>query len=347
MTAWRGNRTASARTFSADAGDGRKQSFRGFTLIELLVVIAIIGILIALLLPAVQAAREAARRAQCASQLKQFGIAFHHHHDVQGFLPSGGWSHRWLGDPDRRPGRQQPGGWIFHILPFVEQEALYHMGADGQPDVITAQQRAETAKATEVVVPIFNCPTRRRPGLFVYSATHVPPNGQAYNADRVDANARSDYAANAGDYYCCWEPGPSPPGAFQGLGFKDTSLCNGIQYGRSEVTFAGVTDGLSNTYMVGEKYLNPDRYFTGDDWRDDSSMLAGDSFDTTAWAMVAPMRDRPGLGDYLSFGSAHPGGWQVVLCDGSVHTISYNIELTVHRRLGNRKDGCVVDGSQF
>jgi prepilin-type N-terminal cleavage/methylation domain-containing protein len=332
---------------SGEGADAPRRNVAGFTLVELLVAIAIIGILIALLLPAVNAAREAARRAQCASHLKQFGVAFHNHHDVHRLLPSGGWGHRWLGDPDRRPGREQPGGWIYHILPFVEQEALYHMGSDGQPNVITAQQRAETAKATEVPVPIFNCPTRRSAALFRYVGPHVPPDGQAFNADRVDANARSDYAANAGDYYCCWEPGPVPPGAFYGMGFIDTSRCNGIQYGRSEVAFAQITDGLSNTYMVGEKYLDPECYDSGDCWRDDSSMLAGDSFDTTAWAMVPPMKDKAGVDDNVRFGSAHPGGWQAVFCDGSVHTLSYTIDLTVHRCLANRKDGKPVSAGDF
>lgn len=310
----------------------------GFTLVELLVVIAIIGLLMALLLPAVQASREAARRTQCASHLKQFGVAFHNHYDAYGFLPSGGWGHRWLGDPDRGPGIEQPGGWIFHILPFIEQDALYKMGRDGQPDVITTQQRTQTAKATQIPVAILNCPTRRRPGLLRYLGPHVPPDQQAFNADRVDANARSDYAANAGDFYRSWEPGPPPSDAFLGIGFPDTSRLTGVQYCRSEVTFADVTDGLSNTYMVGEKYLDPKCYSSGACWRDDSSMFAGDSFDTTAWTNVPPVQDKRGLDHYLHFGSAHPGVWQVAFCDGSVHTLSYTIDLTVHRKHGNRMD---------
>src|SRR5882724_2892658 len=99
-------------------------SHRGFTLIELLVVIAIIAILIALLVPAVQKVREASMRTQCTNNLKQIGLSLHMNHDAHKAFPSGGWGWNWIGCPGQGTGRDQPGGWLYNVLPYLEQGTL-------------------------------------------------------------------------------------------------------------------------------------------------------------------------------------------------------------------------------
>ena len=107
----------------------RSSNKLGFTLVELLVVISIIGLLISLLLPAVQAAREAARQTQCKNNIKQLALGCLNHETINGRYPTGGWNWRWTGDADRGTDCMQPGGWIYNVLPFIEQQSLHDMGA--------------------------------------------------------------------------------------------------------------------------------------------------------------------------------------------------------------------------
>jgi prepilin-type N-terminal cleavage/methylation domain-containing protein len=128
---------------------------KGFTLVELLVVIAIIGILVALLLPAIQAAREASRRSKCLNNLKQVGVGFHNYHDTFRSFPFSG--DNGPTEPNRAdPGRTDRFSWPFHILPFMEQQAIYELGLDAAND----------AQLRRSVVGTYYCPSRRRIALY-------------------------------------------------------------------------------------------------------------------------------------------------------------------------------------
>lgn len=139
----------------------RSRGLHGFTLVELLVVIAIIGVLVALLLPAVQAARESARRSQCVNNLKQIGVGFLNHESNHGMLPCAGWTAVYVGDPLLGTGRDQPGGWIYQILPYVEQQAVYNITNDGDKLNVTANQKQQSIVLQGTPISSFNCPSRR------------------------------------------------------------------------------------------------------------------------------------------------------------------------------------------
>ncbi len=322
---------------------------RAFTLVELLVVITIIGILISLLLPAVQSAREAARRVTCKNNLYQMGLAGQQHTEKYGFFPSSGWGFLWTGDPDMGVGAKQPGGWIYDMLPFMDQINIHQIGAGLDPTA----KKAALAEQKAAVIGMFYCPSRRKPiALPVFEGSH--------NAANPPLMAKTDYAANGGteiltgnatsDMSCLTNyPNCSWIRSQEAV----LNNFNGISTERSEVQPAHVRDGLSNTIFAGEKYLNPDYYESGNCCVDNNALYQGNDWDLNRWvtgvdssgnvryaAERKPRQDTPKFENCTHrFGSAHASGFNVVMCDGSVRTLDYSIDLRIYSYLGNRKDG--------
>lgn len=314
---------------------------------ELLVVITIIGILIALLLPAVQAAREAARKMQCSNNIKQLALACLTHEQAHGHFPVGGWGHLWTGDPDCGFGLEQPGGWYYNILPYVELDNIRAIGAG----LAAPAKKAALGRVCETTFSAAICPSRRPIKAYTNNSD---PNDALVNADKTPLLAHGDYAGNAGDVGNRWVRGPES--IDQVSGFNWLTGDTGIFYQHSKTTTADVQDGLSNTYLIGEKYLWPDHYEDGLDWGDDGTMYAMDC-DIVRWGTagtsasgvvgLAPKQDQPGVPNYEVFGSAHSNTWNAAFCDGSVQSIGYSIDLITHQRLCNRNDQQVVDSSKL
>jgi prepilin-type N-terminal cleavage/methylation domain-containing protein len=297
-----------------------------FTLVELMVVVAIIAVLVAMLLPAVQAARESARRTSCGNNLRQLALGCQQHLDQQGFLPSGGWGWGWAGDPDRGLGPSQPGSWAYGILPYLEQSSLFALPADA---------------ACAMPLPAFACPTRRSATLHptpVYGTTGETMRNATTPAASTLTN-RSDYKMNGGSMQVLWGVGPTLADATAGNGFTSMSTANGLVAQRSEIRAAHVRDGMTNTYLVGEKYLDPANYATGVDWSDDHSMFVGGDLGTVGWTHVPPAQDLRGDVNTARFGSAHVGGFTMAMADGSTIFVGYDVDATAHRLRGSRNDG--------
>ena len=306
---------------------------RGFTLVELSVVIAIIGVLVALLLSGVQAVREAAGRMHCNNNLKQIGLAIQMHVDSHRHLPTGGWGNAWVGDPNYGFGQPQPGGWVFNILPYVEQENVRKQAEGLQP----APRRAALQKMQSQPVSTLNCPTRRPAASFPYSSRFV-----LRNTDLPVSASKSDYAVNGGSKQISARGGPNSHSDADVRAYRWPSMSdfNGISFVRSQVRLAEITDGLSNTYLVGEKYLSVSdpTGFGGDD----QSMFVGDDADVRRWGSGPPLSDSVDVRNRWAFGGRHSGVCGFVFVDGSVHNISFFIDKQTHELLSDRRDGQVV-----
>lgn len=315
----------------------RPRGRRGFTLIELLVVIAIIGVLIGLLLPAVQKVREAANRAKCGNNVKQIGLALHGYHDAQGRFPGGYlWMQVWTN------AASDESTWISHLLPYIEQDNLSrtwddnlsgHWFGEPSPDPLVDPVRSTFLK-------IFLCPSDPGPATVVTTA--------------FPYFARGNYGANNGI-------GPMKVAMAPPFDPNATVVVPGVFMQNSKVRIADIPDGTTNTVFVAELLKSP-----GDDFRGVMHYPEGplyqhnrtpnsstpDEF-RTSLCVSAPLA--PCIGTYpdwstrrviLTARSAHVGGVNVLLGDGSVRFVANSINLSTWQALSSPQGGEVV-GNDF
>lgn len=309
----------------------------GYTLIEILVVITIIALLVGLLLPAVSRVREAAARSACQNNLKQIALACQAHVDLNGRLPTIGAAYNKVGIPHDGFGAGQPGGWHYNILPFLEQAALHDMGLQFTKG--SAQANAESRKMVQTVVKTYVCPSRG-------SAICKPMTSVDNIGGPLSTFARSDYAGNGGNK-ANGSTGDDPCSNADYSNKNQNGVLGGRAgwYGDANRAFklSEIRDGLSTTYLAGERYMNPDTYNGGDNGND-QGWAVGHDFDVfrcTKSDTGGPMRDTPGVYNRIVFGSAHTV-FNMVMCDGSVKGLPFSIDPVMHARMGSRSDNQLV-----
>jgi prepilin-type processing-associated H-X9-DG protein len=304
-----------------------------FSLVELLVVVAMIATLIALLIPAVQRVRAAASLAHCANNMKQIGPALHNHHDVYGCFPSHVVN-------DFASG-VMPYGWLYHILPYLGQDAVYKQGrfdpaSLGDPtNALHDEAAAIWAKTCETTISMYLCPTEARDyaGGIAHDGLH--------QGGVSGLCAMTSYLGVAGK---SWE---HSNGVFALSGISIIVLSGSVK-------ITHITDGLSNTLMVGERPPSPDNSFGWwSGYYADSLLLAieGPFFgDSKGDSSGTPCPDRsyfsPGdINNYCDanhFWSLHSGGGNWLLCDGSVRFMPYSAGTTVIPPMATISGGEVV-----
>jgi prepilin-type N-terminal cleavage/methylation domain-containing protein len=304
-----------------------------FTLVELLVVIAIIGILVGLLLPAVQAAREAARRMQCQNNLKQIGLALHNYHDTLRRFPAS-FYRAWptsVGGTFGTPGW----GWGTMILPYIEQTALYN-SLDVGTNRLSGNPAVKLLAQTSL--PFYRCPS---------------DTGQALNANRANF-ATSNYMAVFGALYD--QAAPSSGALVYG---SRENAGTGVFSPNSGVRMGDITDGTSNTVMIGEMNYGPNgvkkadgsvHSYNGGIWvgtpndpLNTSNVSCQLSLCGEAAGADARFRRINTPFSSNAFSSAHVGGAQFVFGDGSVRFVSQNSDGAMIDRIADRADGQVVN----
>lgn len=308
---------------------------RGFTLVELLVVIAIIGVLVALLLPAVQAAREAARRSQCANNLKQMGVGCHNYHAAKGVFPSG-----WIEDENiKRIDRAPNLAWGGILLPYVEQGPLF--AQFDQKKAISSGTfggAVENIDLIATVLPLYRCPTdaeRPEHGSFAAYGGYYPEVPQLATSNYVGSGSLCD-ACNSGHYL------PGETNAACPIGVV------GVLFRNSETSTADITDGTSQTFMVGERIFGGTG--SGPYWAGPpgpvSHQLACFGSLMTAYLRSIQQSSLPMLNGHADgFSSHHPSAIQMLLCDGSVRPFRDDIDVVTLASLIQINDGKIIQNA--
>lgn len=307
-------------------------SRQAFTLVELLATIAIVGILLLIAVPAVQSSRESARTVHCQSNLRQLALACLSHEAAQTQLPTNGWGWRWVGDPTMGYNRRQPGSWAYNILPYLEEGDLRSVGQQLSPP----ERMQELTQVVQTPLIVMHCPSKRPPDLYPFTAESTP-----VNVAPVTEAAKTDYACNGGDRQVQTGTGPEGllPHQLSEYEWPNVDHLSGVIHAFSEVRIHQITDGTSKTYMIGEKLIPLNHYADGASFGDDQTMFLGDDADTRRWTFEVPISDRNARFDQkTSFGSAHPGKCLFVYCDGTVKSISLDIDPELNRANGNRYD---------
>jgi prepilin-type N-terminal cleavage/methylation domain-containing protein/prepilin-type processing-associated H-X9-DG protein len=295
---------------------------RGFTLIELLVVIAIIAVLIALLLPAVQAAREAARRAQCVNNLKQVGLACMNYESSNGMLPPGAQSQN---DPTHGGTAAKPYyitnfSMFVRLLPYTEQAQIYNA-----VNFNLTQNNYDNLTVAGVQLAILQCPSDQTGPQPIIKATGASWTFYPAPTTTVGNCYFSSYAGCAGMFFNNNYLGGTNYQARQGQ-------TNGAIYPDANTTIASITDGTSNTLMVGEHAKGYFQKYDPTYYISDCAWYSGNYFDNQVCTLYPPNvqsagQNIPSFSYYFPTDSTsfHPGGVNYVFCDGSVHFVKNTI----------------------
>lgn len=296
-----------------------RNRLHGFTLIELLVVIAIIAILVSLLLPAVQQAREAARRTQCKNNLKQIGLALHNYHDIYNTFP--------IGAQDAGS-NEEMWGWSASILPQIEQQNLAEQMGMGNRRLREVLADANLRPILQTPLAAFVCPS--------------DPSGELMDGGRLNGGSGRNMRGNGG-----------APANFRvaksnyigSCGYNDVSRRNsngkrGVFQVGDNYKMRDITDGTSNTIAVGERTT----FCASGAWCGNRNPRGGgpQGADYTLGRTSIPINLKDNRNHWCTegFDSAHTGGAQFLLCDGSVHFLSENIDYNLHRNATDRlRDG--------